>query len=153
MPDWILDQKIQGLLTLIIALMFGLSAAIWTVFKWIASNKSEPAVTKLEIKYPNEAIEERITKLEGVCMQILHELRRSDEGMDEVHLIAQFLLDRCKAPEAKVHKEGMEIILSPEEIEEATFIKISVVKDTLEEMDKEELIRISGNNILIYGTK
>lgn len=153
MPDWMLDEKIQGLLTLIIALTFGVCAAIWTVFKWIASSKSEPAVTKLEIKYPNEGVEERITRLEGVCMQILHELRRSDEGMDEVGLIAQYIIDRCKTTEGKVNDEGMEIDITPEEIEEATFIKSSVVRDTLEYLEKEELIRVSGKFILVYGTE
>lgn len=148
-----LDTKIQGLVTLVFVMMTGLIAATWAVVHKLTSKNSEQAVTKLEIKYPNEDMDQRITKLEAISMRILYELRNSEVVKDEAGLVAHFLLGRCRAPDAKVHDEGMEIILAPEEVEKAIFINAVVVKEVLEHMEKEDLIRVDGNTIVVFGTR
>jgi hypothetical protein len=145
MPSWLLDKNVQG----VVALLFIVVAAIWAVFKWAVSSRNEAPVTKLEIQYPSERIEERLTKIEGMCIQILDQVQGEDEQLDETGRIARFLLDRCKLPDARVHEKGMEIDLTVRDIHMATYIEESLVSSVLVTLEEEGLIMATENKIVV----
>lgn len=149
MPDFLLDPNWQGLIALILVCIGGIFALI----KWVLPRSSESVVTKLEVKYPEEGIQSRLNRIEGMLIQVLHEIRRSDEGYDETGVVAHFLLDMAKDPSAVPHPDGMSIPITPVQISEATYIKLEIVQDILKDLEEQGLIYASTQDIVAYGTR
>ena len=148
MPEWIFDKNVQGVISLILVIIAG----VWGVVKFCISRNTNSAVTKLEIKYPNENIEERLTKIEGMLMCLLHE-NRVDNIDDETSIVAQYVLDKAKSKIARVNSEGVEIKVSSKDIESVTYVNEAIVTKTLSMLEGEGLIKISGDYITVLSEK
>ena len=146
MPEWLLDKNVQGLIGLV---LLGI-AGVWAFFKFHFSQKQVPIVTKLEIKYPDEKIEERLTRIEGMLMSLLHETRTNNTN-DEISFVTQHILNKAKSSNARKTVEGVEIKLTAKNIESMTYVKENIVIKTLSMLENEGLIRINDDYITVFS--
>ena len=74
-------------------------------------------------------------------------------SIDTAGRVARALLDLCKQPDAITHPDGMQIRITRQDLGNIVGCSREMVGRVLKEMEEQQLISISGRNIVVFGTR
>lgn len=73
--------------------------------------------------------------------------------MDVSGRVARTLLDLCKQPDAMTHPDGMQIRITRQEIGRIVGCSREMVGRVLKSMEEQNLIKVKGKTIVVFGTR
>ena len=73
--------------------------------------------------------------------------------LDVTGRVARTLHDLCVQPDAMTHPDGMQIKVTPQEIGRIVVYSREMVGRVLKELEAQGLISVSGETMVVYGTR
>lgn len=73
--------------------------------------------------------------------------------LDVTGRVARTLLDLCKQPDAMTHPDGMQIKITRQEIGRIVGCSREMVGRVLKILEEQELVRVRGKTMVVYGTR
>lgn len=94
-----------------------------------------------------------------IGQQMAHRLRNTTRKVGDLAFydvtgrIARTLTDLSKEPDAMTHPEGMQIKITRQEIGRLVNCSREMAGRVLKTLEEQELIRVSGKTIVVFGTR